>query len=115
MFLKNVLPVGFAAPPEDVLGPLIELSEFFRNLCSSELHVSILEEMNKNIVVIPCKLETVFPPGFCNFMEHLPIHLAEETLLDGAVQYQWMYSFEMYFCGMKPTTKNKARVEASMV
>ena len=33
VFLENLLPVAFAALPEDVLGPLIELSEFFKNLC----------------------------------------------------------------------------------
>lgn len=48
-------------------------------------------------------------------MEHLPIHLAEEALLGGPVQYQWMYPFERYFGWLKPTAKNKARVEASMV
>ena len=41
----------------------------------------MLEEMNKNIAIILCKLETVFPPNFWNVMEHLPIHLAEEALL----------------------------------
>ena len=115
VFLENLLPVAFAALPDDVLGPLVELSEFFRNLCSSELQVSMLEEMHKNIAVILCKLETVFPPGFWNVMEHLPIHLAEEALLGGPVQYRWMYPFERYFGWLKPTAKNKARVEASMV
>ena len=76
VFLENLLPVAFAAFLEDVLGPLVELSEFFRNLCSNELHVSMLEEMNKNIDIILYKLDTVFPPGFWNVMEHLPIHLA---------------------------------------
>ena len=64
VFLENLLLVAFAALPEDVLGPLVELSEFSRNLCSSELHVRILEEMNKNIAIILCKLEIVFPLGF---------------------------------------------------
>ena len=48
----------------------------------------MLEEMNKNIVIILCKLETVFPPDFWNVMEHLSIHLAEEALLGGPVQYR---------------------------
>jgi len=64
VFLENLLPVAFASFSEDVLGSLVELNEFFRNLCSSELHVSMLEEMNKNIEIILCKLETVFPLGF---------------------------------------------------
>ena len=75
----------------------------------------MLEEMHKNIAVILCKLETVFPPGFWNVMEHLPIHLAEEALLGGPVQYRWMYPFERYFGWLKPTAKNNAHVEAFMV
>ena len=85
VFLENLLPVAFAALPKDILGPLVDLSEFCRNLCSSALRVSMLEEMNKNIAIILCKLKTVFPPDFWNVMEHLPIHLAEEALLDGPV------------------------------
>ena len=115
VFLKNLLPVAFAALPEDVLGPLVELSEFFRNLSSSELHVSKLEGMNKSIAIILCKLETIFPPDFWKVMEHLPTHLAEEALLGGPIQYRWMYPFERYFGWLKPTVKNKACIEASMV
>jgi len=75
----------------------------------------MLEEMNKNIAIILCKLETIFPYRFWNVIEHLPIHLAEEALLGGLVQYQWMYHFKRYFGWLKPATKNKARVEAFMV
>ena len=63
-FLENLLPVVFAALPEDVLGPSLEFSEFLKNLCSNGLHVSMLEEMNKKIAIILCKLETVFSLGF---------------------------------------------------
>ena len=48
-------------------------------------------------------------------MEHLPIHLAEEALLGGPIQYLWMYTFERYFGWMKPTAKSEAHPEASMV
>jgi len=48
-------------------------------------------------------------------MKHLPIHLGEEVLLGGLIQYRWMYPFERYFGLMKPVAKNKTRVEASMV
>ncbi|CAM8935602.1 unnamed protein product [Rhodiola kirilowii] len=36
-------------------------------------------------------LETIFPPSFFDSMEHLPIHVADETLLGGLLQYKWMY------------------------
>jgi len=62
------------------------LIEFFRNLGSGELQVHILEEMNRNVAVILCKLEATLLPGFWNMMEHLPIHPAEEAMLGGLVQ-----------------------------
>ena len=88
VFLENLLSVAIAALLKDVLGPFVKLSEFFISLCSRKLHVSILEEMNKNIVVILCKLEIIFPPKVWNVMEHLPIHLVEEVLLGGPIQYR---------------------------
>jgi len=45
----------------------------------------MLEEMHRNIVITLCMLETVFPPGFFNVVEYLPVHLAEEAQL--GVQY----------------------------
>ena len=47
----------------------------------------MLEEMHRNIVITLCKLETIFPPGFFNVMEHLSVHLAEEAQLGGPMQY----------------------------
>ena len=88
------MPIAFRVLPDDVLEPLVELSEFFRNLCSTVLRVDKLQEMQRDISNILCKLERVFPPGFFNVMEHLPIHLAEEAYLGAQVQYRWMYPFE---------------------
>jgi len=55
-----------------------------------------LNRMEQNIPLILCKLEIIFPPGFFDSMEHLPIHLAYEAILGGPVQYRWMYPFERY-------------------
>jgi len=51
--------------------------------------------MHQNIAITLCKLEMIFPPGFFNVMEHLPVHLEEEAQLGGSVQYRWTYPFEM--------------------
>ena len=94
VFMETLLPIAFGALPDDVLKPLIEISQFFKNLCSTTLREDMLEELHRNIVITLCKLETIFPPGFFNVMEHLPVHLAEEAQLGGPVQYRWMYPFE---------------------
>ena len=45
-------------------------------------------EMHRNIAVILCKLETIFPCEFENVMEHLLVHLSQEAYLDGPVHYR---------------------------
>ncbi|XP_065867489.1 uncharacterized protein [Euphorbia lathyris] len=55
----------------------------------------------------------IFPPGFFNSMEHLPIHLPYEAKVAGPVQFRWMYPFERYLGHLKKSVKNKAQVEES--
>ncbi|WMV50748.1 hypothetical protein MTR67_044133 [Solanum verrucosum] len=50
--------------------------------------------MEENIIVTSTKLEKIFPCGFFDVMEHLPIHLVQEVHLGGPVQTRWMYPFE---------------------
>ena len=53
-----------------------------------------LHVMEKNIPIILCKLEQIFPPSFFDSMEHLPIHLPYEARVGGPMQYRWIYPFE---------------------
>ena len=57
VFMQRLLPVALAALSENVLNPIIELSQFFRDLCFTELSVDQLMSLYENIPVIICKLE----------------------------------------------------------
>ena len=81
---------------KDVSKPLIELSNFFYKLTSRSLNVEVLEQLERNIAIILCKLEKIFPLTFFNVMVHLTMHLASEAIRAGPVQFQWMYPFERY-------------------
>ena len=74
VFMESLLPTAFNAFPEYVLKTLAKSSQFFKELCSTVLREDKLLEIELNIPVILCELERVFPPGFFNVMEHLPIH-----------------------------------------
>ncbi|XP_026384960.1 uncharacterized protein LOC113280563 [Papaver somniferum] len=112
VFLQKILPVGIRSfLPTDVCTALIELSSFFHDLCAKKLNVSHLEEMEKGIVLILCKLERIFPPAFFDVMVHLAIHLPREAKLVGPVGYSWMYPIERYLGTLKRYVKNKARPE----
>jgi len=76
--MEILLPIAFGALPDDVLKSLIELSQFFKYLCCTTLREDVLKKMYRNIAITLRKLETRFPPGFFNVMEHLPVYLAKK-------------------------------------
>jgi hypothetical protein len=72
----------------------MEISHFFRDICSSKLDVDHIERLETNIIETLYKLEMIFPPLFFDSMEHLPIHLSFKEKVGGLIQYRWMYPFE---------------------
>ena len=84
IFMECLLPVALRELPDHVWRSLTELSDYFRDLCSSILTVDDLLVMEKNISIIPCKLERIFPLRFFDSMEHLPVHLAFKAWI-----YMW--------------------------
>ncbi|XP_045824924.1 uncharacterized protein LOC123917287 [Trifolium pratense] len=114
VFLQSLLPIAFSSLPPHALNPLIEVCQFFKNLCSATLRDDDLIKMEGDIPMILCKLERIFPPAFFDYMEHLVVHLAYEARLGGPVQYRWMYPFEKFMGNSKGLVKNKAKVEGSI-
>ncbi|KAG8386689.1 hypothetical protein BUALT_Bualt03G0175100 [Buddleja alternifolia] len=52
--------------------------------------------MERNIPLILCKLEKIFPPEFFDVMVHLVVHLPQEEKIDGPVHSRWMYPIERH-------------------
>ena len=53
-------------------------------------------------------------PAFFNVMVHLAIHLPEEAILRGPVQYDWMFPIERRLLTCKRYVRNMARPEGSI-
>ncbi|PKU70029.1 hypothetical protein MA16_Dca014475 [Dendrobium catenatum] len=106
--MQYLLPTAFSYLSDQILKPLIELSVFFKNLCSSKLNVENLILMEQQISFILCQLDKIFPSGFFDYIEHLQVHLPYEAMVGGPVQYRWMYPFERYLNKLKKIVKNKA-------
>ena len=100
--------------PDHVYDAIVNLSRFFRLLCSKELITADLEQLYLDIITTLCKLEMIFPPSLFDIMMHLPVHLSFEALLGGPVQYRWMYPIEQYMGTMKRYLRNKNHPEASI-
>jgi hypothetical protein len=64
---------------KDVWKTLVELSYFYKQLCAKEIKKEMMEKLEKEIPVLLCKLEKIFPPGWFNPMQYLLIHLPYES------------------------------------
>ncbi|CAN1792329.1 hypothetical protein LINPERHAP1_LOCUS19637, partial [Linum perenne] len=115
VLLHHLIPLAVRGLlPKEVCDPLIELSIYFKTLCAKSLHMEDLVQLKNQIPLTLCKLEKVFPPAFFDVMVHLPIHLADEAILGGPVQYRWMYPIERYLYELKSFVRNRTHPEGSI-
>jgi hypothetical protein len=73
-----------------------------------------LHKIKSEIPIVLCKLEKIFPPSFFDVMVHLVVHLPDEAILRGPVQYGWMYPVERRLYTLKHSVRNMARPEGSI-
>jgi hypothetical protein len=71
----------------------------------------MMQRLEKEIVMLVCKMKIVFPPGRFNTMHHLLVYLSWEARVGGPVQFRWMYSQESKLKKLRYMVHNKARVE----
>nr|XP_011465505.1 PREDICTED: uncharacterized protein LOC101297846 [Fragaria vesca subsp. vesca] len=113
--LQQLIPLCIRSSlPKNVVEGLNDLGKFFKVLCSKLNCVADLEEARSRIIVTLYDLEKIFPPSFFDVMEHFPIHLAEEALIAGAVEFQWMYPIERYLLILKQYVRQRAHPKASI-
>lgn len=115
LLLQQLIPVAIRnSLPKNVVEVLIDLSKFFKQLCSKVNTAEDLENALDQIAVTLCDLEKIFPPSFFDIMEHLIVHLAEEAIIAGSVVFRWMFPIERYLGTLKEYVRNRACPEASM-
>ena len=73
-----------------------------------------MERLRDKIPTILCDLEKIYPPAFFDVMVHLAVHLLDEALLRGPVQYGWMYPTERRLGTFKGYVRNRARPEVPL-
>lgn len=115
ILLQRIIPAAVRGiMPKDINEALAELGNFFQQLCAKTLNLDVLERSKANIPIILCKLEKIFPPSFFDLMLHLAVHLPEEAILRGPVQYGWMHPIERRLLTLKRFVRNMARPEGSI-
>ncbi|XP_040369557.1 uncharacterized protein LOC121051349 [Rosa chinensis] len=109
ILMQHLLPVAIrrAISCKVLTTVLLELSSFFRQLCTKVGSADYYANLSRQIALALCTLEAIMPPAFFDVMEHLPIHLADEAAIAGPVQYRWMYPIERYLFTLKKYVRNK--------
>jgi hypothetical protein len=111
VIMERLMPIMFQGYFDDVVWMvLVELSYFIDNYVLKK-SVEMMEKLEKEILVLLCKMENFFPLGFFNPMQHILIHLPYEAKVGGPVQYKWMYHIERTLIYLKPMVGNRARIE----
>ena len=84
--LMQLLPTALRGStlPCKVVRPLVEMSTFFRGICSTTLIPKDMNQLESDICVTLCQMEQVFPPNFFTSMVHVVVHLVHKCRL-GAV------------------------------
>jgi hypothetical protein len=70
-----------------------------------------MEKLEKEILVLICKLEKIFPSGWFNPMQYLLVHLSYKAKVGGPQQYRWMYHIERTPKKLRAMVGNKTMVE----
>ena len=92
ILMQQLFPITIRGSlPLEMSRNLINLSCFFREICSKVLNVEELGALEKRIAVTLCELERTFIPSFFTVMVHLVMHLASKAKVAGPIHYRWMY------------------------
>jgi hypothetical protein len=74
--MERLLPVMFCGYFDTNLWKMFaELNYFYRQLCAKQVSKTMMLKFEKEIPILVCKMEKVFPPGWFNAMQHLLVHL----------------------------------------
>lgn len=115
IIFEDVFPLAISRTmPAPVALPLINLSKYFKKVCSKVIDPTEMQKLEEEIAETMCQLEQIFPPSFFDIMEHLVIHLASEVLIGGPVQFRNMWSTEMFVGKCKGMVHTRRHPEASI-
>jgi hypothetical protein len=70
IFIVRLMPImfrGYFKP--DLWKMFAELSYFYRQFCAKQVSKAMMQRLEKEIAVLVCKMETVFPTGWFNAMQ----------------------------------------------
>jgi hypothetical protein len=71
VIMQQLLPIALSRSlPDNVVRPLVEMSAFFRGLCSTNLTQEDMDQLEGDVCVALCKMEQVVRPSLRFFYQH---------------------------------------------
>jgi hypothetical protein len=52
-------------------------------ICPKQVSKEMMQKLEKEIMILVCKMEKIFLPGSFNAMQHLLVHLPWEAMVGG--------------------------------
>jgi hypothetical protein len=84
IIIERLMPVMFRGHFDaDLWKIFTKLSYFYRQICAKQVSKSMMQKLEKEIMVLVCKMEKTFLPGWFNAMQHLLVHLPWEAKVGG--------------------------------
>ncbi|XP_058774567.1 uncharacterized protein LOC131648855 [Vicia villosa] len=94
VFMERFLPIAFSSLPTQVLNPLTEISQFFRDICASILRVDDLLQLDQDIPLILCKW--MYPVE--RFMGDSKRLVKNKAKVEGSICAYYLHRETSHFC-----------------
>jgi hypothetical protein len=63
VLMQQLFPIALCGSlPDNMIRPLVEMSAFFRGLCSTNLTQEDMDGLESDVCITLCKIEQIFPP-----------------------------------------------------
>jgi hypothetical protein len=85
ILMERIIPVMFRGYMLDTMWQaIVVLSYFYRQICAKEISKNMIEKLEKEIPVLLCKLEKIFPPVYL-FTFHMRQRLVDLYNIGGCI------------------------------
>jgi hypothetical protein len=89
IIMKRLLPVMLRGYLDtDLWEMFAKLRYFYVQLCAKQVSKMMMQKFEKEIPIVVCKMEKVFPLGWFNAMQYLLVHLPWEAKVGGPIQFR---------------------------
>jgi hypothetical protein len=97
---------------EGVKETVYKLADLFKKLCSKQIYIDDIVDLEQEAVEVACLMEMNLPPSFFDIQLHHVVHLPRKILMTGLVRPRWMYFVERHLWVLKDWVCQKARPES---